>query len=130
MYKKILLIFSIFILCSNFVYAVMNEELSKALNNYVFTLNKKVKQNWNPPVKQNSYNVIVLVKIKKDGAVESTSIYKSSGDENIDKIAIETVIKSTPFEPLPEIFRRSLYRICNSYNGAHLFRRHVTHCVK
>ena len=69
---------------------------------YMRNIQRTIKANWHPEeIKSNkSKKVVVEFGINKDGSVFSPKIYKTSGDEDYDNRAINT-IKNIKFLPLP-----------------------------
>lgn len=89
--------------------AVSNFETKKTdslglFRDYMPKMQNKIKSNWNPPKNKTSSSITLGFEIKKDGSLGEIKIQKSSGDEQADKMAIEALKKSVPFEPLPEGF--------------------------
>ena len=72
---------------------------------YLQKLEQKIKSNWNPPKIYASRRVITILKIAKDGSLIDAKVSISSGDLEADKIAIETIRKNAPYEPLPKEFK-------------------------
>ena len=68
---------------------------------YMPSLERKIRHNWNPPKKINKARVEVTFHIAKDGTLIKSEITKSSGNDNLDKSALNAVQKSSPFQPLP-----------------------------
>ena len=68
---------------------------------YMRDLQRRIKQNWNPPKGNESKRVVLLFKIAKDGRLLSCSVFKSSGLPNADKAALDAVKLTAPFKPLP-----------------------------
>lgn len=71
---------------------------------YMQNLQKAIKSNWKPTKCNNSKQFIALFKIDKNGDLTSLKIYKSSGDNNFDKVALDAISQTTPFKPLPKEF--------------------------
>lgn len=70
-------------------------------NPYMKNLQKKIKQNWNPPKANRSKRVVVLFKLDKSGNLKKLKIFKTSGVKSADDAAIAAISRSIPFEPLP-----------------------------
>lgn len=68
---------------------------------------RRVKNNWNPPKGDESRQVVLLIKIAKDGRLLSFSVKKSSGLQNADSAAISAVKLAAPFRPLPAEYKNS-----------------------
>ena len=74
---------------------------------YMRDLQRRIKQNWDPPKGNESKRVVLLFKIAKDGRLLSCRVFKSSGLPNADKAALHAVELTAPFRPLPAGFRGS-----------------------
>lgn len=74
--------------------------------NYVATLDKKIKENWTLPqwLANKNLKAQALIKIDENGVVIYNQIYKSSGNSSYDDMVIETINKSSPFPKPPEKF--------------------------
>ncbi len=72
---------------------------------YMIALERKIKSNWTPPKSDISKRVVVVFEITKDGKLLSPKITKSSGNEIADRAALDAIIISEPFEPLPSEFK-------------------------
>lgn len=71
---------------------------------YMYRMQKNIKSNWNPPSQEVSRGVTILYTINRDGTLKKYKVLKSSGVKELDDAAVEALIKSFPFEPLPEGF--------------------------
>lgn len=74
---------------------------------YMRRLQSKIKSNWHPPKQAGSNNVVLLFKIGKDGCLISHQVMKSSNNADVDKAAVDALMLSAPFEPLPEKYSKS-----------------------
>lgn len=72
---------------------------------YMRNMQKKIKLNWNPPSETHSNKVVLIFKINKDGQVPDYKVLNSSGDNAVDSAAIDALLKSAPFEPLPTSYK-------------------------
>lgn len=99
--KKICLLFGILFLLCNCVLADGEVDFTS----YMRELQLRLKANWNPPSVYQGRRVILLFKVAKDGALISSSIYRSSGDKDMDTAALNAVKASSPFRPLPLEFK-------------------------
>lgn len=72
---------------------------------YMHELQNRIKLNWKPPVVKNSERISVLMTILKDGKLEKCKIFQSSGDEQVDKAALDAVKTAAPFKPLPQEYK-------------------------
>ncbi len=72
---------------------------------YMKNTQVKIKSNWQPPADEKSGQVIMSYKINRNGELESFKILKSSGSQKLDESAVNSLKKSSPFEPLPKDFK-------------------------
>ncbi len=72
---------------------------------YMIALERKIKNNWTPPKSDISKRVVVVFEIAKDGKLLSSKITKSSGNKKADRAALDAIIISEPFKPLPSEFK-------------------------
>ena len=82
-------------------------EVDKNISSYMTNIQKIIKSNWNPPKDTNNKQVIVIFRMMKNGTITATNIYKSSGNNENDKSAIEAVEKSSPLPPMPKEWKRN-----------------------
>lgn len=77
---------------------------------YLKNIQKIVNDNWSTiGLSGIQEPVTVFFRIMRDGSVRDIQIEKSSGNPNLDNSAVQAVVLSSPFEPLP-----------NSYSGTDL----------
>lgn len=69
---------------------------------YMRNLQNNIKANWNPPTYNESKHVMLLFTVAKNGDLLHHKVLNSSGDSQMDNAAIEPLLKTAPFEPLPE----------------------------
>lgn len=69
---------------------------------YMEDVQEKIKANWNPPEIDVSNSTILLFKVGKNGELLQTNIKRSSGNEEVDKSAIEALEKAIPFKKFPD----------------------------
>lgn len=72
---------------------------------YMKDLQKNIKKNWAPPRFSKSNSAVLLFKINKDGSLGDCKLFKSSGDSEFDKAALDAVHKTAPFKPLVAGFK-------------------------
>ncbi len=72
---------------------------------YMRDLERRIKQNWNPPKGDASKRVVVMFKIGRDGRLLSINIKKSSGSVSNDDAAKAAIELTAPFKPLPPEFK-------------------------
>lgn len=76
-------------------------------NDYINKLKYDIKRNWNPINDSTSYSTIVLFKVSKNGEISNCHVVKSSGNNDKDNRAIESVNKASPLAPLPADYKGS-----------------------
>ena len=81
-------------------------ETSNALSLYVGEVYKRVYSKWKTPLGSKFENVTVSFTIFSKGNINSPVIRKSTGDKNLDSIAVSAIIDSVPFPELPEELNR------------------------
>ena len=69
---------------------------------YMRNLQNNIKANWNPTRYKESKHVMLLFTIAKNGDLLHHKVLTSSGDSQMDNAAVEALLKTAPFEPLPE----------------------------
>lgn len=69
---------------------------------YMRNLQNNIKANWNPPRYNESKHVMLLFTIAKNGDLLHYKVLHSSGDLLMDNAAVDALLKTAPFEPLPE----------------------------
>ncbi len=72
---------------------------------YMRDLERRIKQNWNPPKGDASKRVVVLFRIGRDGRLLSIRIGRSSGSVSNDDAAKAAIELTAPFKPLPPEFK-------------------------
>ena len=70
---------------------------------YIMKLQDKVEKNWSPPkdVKLKEVPVVSFI-LHKDGKITDVKLKTSSGNKQIDDLAVKTIKKSAPFAKLPK----------------------------
>lgn len=84
------------------------------LNIYLAEVWDKIRSNWVIPpylLKDKGLETIVVVRIGKSGAMESTWLEKKSGNVYFDQSAIRAVRLSIPFSPLPPEIKESVLEL-------------------
>jgi TonB family protein len=71
------------------------------IQEYVASMQAKIKKNWLPPVSNEICRIVMLFKIDQDGNISHLKLEKSSGHTLADGTALTAVEKSSPFDPLP-----------------------------
>ena len=96
--------------------AVKNKVPAANFETFMQNLQSDMMQNWNPPKIGTNARVVVLIKIKKDGSLESVEILKSSDNSEMDKAALDAVNATAPFQPLPLSFKGENIDVNFSFN--------------
>lgn len=78
-----------------------NDSHIKDVETYMAYMQKTMKTNWNPPEFDNSMTTTVMFTIMKDGTITNPKIKTSSGNSEMDNIAIATVRNVAKLPPLP-----------------------------
>ena len=87
------------------------DEISPEVVAYLRAVQTKIKTNWHPTKEQFSNQAVVVFKVLPDGKVKNVRIVGTSGNDTIDKRAMEAVETSAPFGPLPALPNKA--RSCN-----------------
>ncbi|MEO0802176.1 MAG: energy transducer TonB [Cyanobacteria bacterium J06642_2] len=74
---------------------------------YMSRLKRKVEQHWIPGISETSQRTVLLFSIGRNGNLSNLRVARSSGNEQVDRAALNAVSQSVPFEPLPAAYTRS-----------------------
>ena len=80
---------------------------------YLAIVRDKIGNNWVRTYTGNG-KVKIYFKIMKNGEIRDAKVEISSGNEGLDRLALDAVLKSNPLPPLPEGFREN-------YIGIHIW---------
>ncbi len=69
---------------------------------YMAELQRRIKKSWSPPETDTFKQVIVIFKLKGDGALLKLRLDTTSGSISADTAALRAVEKAAPFQPLPD----------------------------
>jgi TonB family protein len=70
---------------------------------YLKNIQVKVNQNWSTlGLKDSPTPATIFFRIMRDGSVRDVKIEKSSGNNGLDNSAVQAVLLSAPFDPLPD----------------------------
>ncbi len=69
---------------------------------YFYNLKQRISSNWDVKSYYENKSTITLLKINKEGLINSLNIIKSSGDKNFDSDVIDAIKKSVPFDIFPK----------------------------
>jgi len=81
-------------------------EVSSVLSLYMGEILKRVFSKWKEPLGLHDNDLLVSFTIFSKGNIKNPAIRKSSGDKNLDSIAVRAIIDSAPFPELPEELHR------------------------
>ena len=81
--------------------AVIDESYSISAEYFYKRKRLDIKRNWNPINDSTSYSTTVLFKVSKNGEISNCHVVKSSGNNDKDNRAIESVNKASPLAPFP-----------------------------
>jgi outer membrane biosynthesis protein TonB len=74
-------------------------------NEYLSDLVQKIRSNWRyPSLNAPNIKTVVYFRINRDGRVSLVQVKEKSGFMNFDSSTYDAVVKSTPFQPLPESY--------------------------
>ncbi|MFZ5877108.1 MAG: energy transducer TonB [Nitrospirota bacterium] len=85
---------------------------------YTNALKRKINENWSPPGAgfAQTRATLVVFTIQRDGSVRGTDIEQSSGDAFFDQAAIRSVLRASPFPPLPPGYSEDNMKIFFSFS--------------
>lgn len=81
------------------------------MKDYIISVEKKIKNNWELPVTNNGGIAKVQFKISREGKLLACEIKQSSGDKLNDESALNAIKKTEPFEKFPENIDKDLKEI-------------------
>ena len=73
---------------------------------YLLDIRNRIERNWKPPTLRTELKTRVFFRVEKDGSIKRTFIEIKTGNMIFDMSAMNAVIKSGPFPPLPGDFTR------------------------
>ncbi len=68
---------------------------------YINNIQAKVEKNWNPPINDESLEVVLIFTIYRNGKISDVRVENSSGNSTLDNLAIRAVKVAAPFGKLP-----------------------------
>jgi TonB family protein len=86
-------------------------EVSSILSLYIGKVYKRIYSKWKTPLGSTFEDVVVSFTIFSKGNIDAPEISKSTGDKNLDSIAVRAIIDSVPFPELPKELNRSNLKI-------------------
>jgi protein TonB len=86
------------------------------LGPYFDEIRRRVKRNWQPfSPGQERYTVIVF-SIQRSGQITGLRVLETSGNDRVDRDALDAVAKSAPFDALPQSFTRDRLDVQFNFN--------------
>ena len=86
--------------------AESESEASSILSLYVGEIYKRVYSHWKTPLGSKFKDVVVSFVIFSKGNIDNPAVRESTGDKNLDSIAVRAILDSVPFPTLPEELHR------------------------
>ena len=84
---------------------------SNPLPDYVGEIYKRVYAKWKTPLASKFKKVVVAFTVFSNGSIDKPVIGESSGNENLDSIAVRAILDSVPFPILPKELNRPNLRV-------------------
>ena len=81
-------------------------EASNVLSLYVGEIYKRIYSHWKTPLGSKFKDVVVSFVIFSKGNIDNPAVRESTGDKNLDSIAVRAILDSVPFPTLPEELHR------------------------
>jgi len=69
---------------------------------FMADLQRKIKRNWYPPIRQESRRIVASFRIHKDGIITNLKIKTPSGIARVDDAGLSAVQSASPMRPLPD----------------------------
>ena len=69
---------------------------------YMAKMKKDIQAKWKPPKGIEQRRVGVTFSINRDGSIDNGTVVESSGDDAIDKSALDALHDASPIDPLPK----------------------------
>ncbi|HEY9868122.1 MAG TPA: TonB family protein [Candidatus Obscuribacterales bacterium] len=76
--------------------------VAKKVEHYVSLLKHAIAGAWHPPADRQGHSSLVAFKVGRQGTVSDIEVRTSSGDKELDALAVKTIQSLSPFYPLPE----------------------------
>jgi periplasmic protein TonB len=83
---------------------------------YFDEIRRRVKRNWQPLSPEEEQTTILTFAIQRSGQITELKIIQTSGNEQVDRDALEAVQKSAPFDALPQSFKSDRLDIQFNFN--------------
>lgn len=83
---------------------ISESKLELSIEDIATKIQSKIVQNWRrPPLARNGMEVLLDLRLTRDGVLESISVVESSGDATFDRSAISAVERVGKFEKIDEL---------------------------
>ena len=83
---------------------IIESKLELSIEDIATKIQSKIVQNWRrPPLARNGMEVLLDLRLTRDGVLESISVVESSGDATFDRSAISAVERVGKFEKIDEL---------------------------
>ncbi len=69
---------------------------------YLLNIRNKIEQNWRPPTMRAAISTRVFFRLSRDGTISRSFVEIKTGNMSFDMSAMNAVITSAPFDPLPD----------------------------
>ena len=89
-----------------FDYFILDKLNKSPEQKYMENLQIQIKKNWKPNNYNQQQRAVTIFKVAEDGTVSDIRILHSSGIEDFDNNAIETIRNSSPLPPLPRKLKK------------------------
>ncbi|GAB4241342.1 MAG: hypothetical protein Kow0049_29870 [Stanieria sp.] len=86
------------------------------LARYFDEIRRRVKRNWQPVSPGQEQFTVLNFAIQPNGQITGLKVVQTSGNERVDRDALEAVQQSAPFDALPQSFKRDRLEIQFSFN--------------
>ena len=73
---------------------------------YYYYIIRVIQNKWINPIKDENLQANIQIALNKSGQVTSYELTQSSGNKLYDNKVIETVLSTTPFQPIPQILKK------------------------
>ena len=64
-------------------------------------MQRKILKAWKRPVQPTPKKVVIVFRVLPSGEAKDVKLQRSSGSDECDKEAVDSVAKASPFDPLP-----------------------------
>lgn len=75
---------------------------SGSVDDYMSSVQSKIKNNWHPPRNKESYTMLAVFEISRSGELITYKLTQPIESNEANQAAVEALLNSAPFEPLPK----------------------------